>query len=209
MEILEQLGRQPVLPIINHLKPKNTIQTVEALQNGGVKNLEITLRNDFALSVLKSIRIEFPDLMLGAGTILKEQQIDQLQEIGIHFGVSPVWNQNIWEKAVQNNFFLIPSVLTPSELNRAVNCECRLVKVFPIEPIGGYNYLKALIGPFRHVGLKYLPTGGISQDLVTSYLGDPDVFTVGGSWVTPRNLILNSKFSMITKLAKKVVSFAN
>jgi 2-dehydro-3-deoxyphosphogluconate aldolase/(4S)-4-hydroxy-2-oxoglutarate aldolase len=209
MGILESLGNQSVLPILNFQNPKLVLQTVEALLKGGITNLEVTLRSKDALPILKEIRKEFPDILLGAGTILKDEQIDQVQDIGINFGVCPGWDESIWKKSQKNNFFLIPGILTPSELNRVSKFNCPAIKIFPIEPTGGYPYMKALIAPFRNLGIKYLPTGGVTQHLTSTYLNDPDLLTIGGSWVTPEDLVHNLQFSQITKLAKEAVSLGN
>lgn len=209
MGILESLGNQSVLPIINFQNSKLALQTTEALLKGGIKNLEVTLRSKDSLLTLKEIRKEFPKVLLGAGTILKEEQIDQLQDIGINFGVSPGWDESIWEKSQKNNFFLIPGILTPTELNRVSKSNCPAVKIFPVEPVGGYPYMKALIAPFRDLGIKYLPTGGVTQNLTSAYLNDPDLLTIGGSWITPQDLVQNLQFSRITKLAKEAISLGN
>ena len=208
MGVLNQLGKYPVLPILNLSNPKTSLQTAEALAEAGVEIMEMTLRNDEALPSLEAVRKEFPHFILGAGTLLEIEQIERVQDIGIDFGVSPGWDESIWIKAQEENFFLIPGILTPSELNNVSKCSCPLIKIFPIEPAGGYSYLKALLAPFRARGLKYLPTGGITKDLVSSYLADPDVLTVGGSWLTPSHLLKNSQFCEITKLAKEALSFA-
>ena len=208
MGILNQLGKYPVLPILHLSDPKTSLQTAEALAEGGVEILEMTLRSDEALPSLEAVRKEFPHFILGAGTLLEIEQIERVQDIGIDFGVSPGWDESMWIKAQEENFFLIPGILTPSELNNVSKCGCPLIKIFPIEPAGGYSYLKALLAPFRPRGLKYLPTGGITKELVSSYLADPDVLTVGGSWLTPSHLLKNSQFCEITKLAKEALSIA-
>ena len=209
MGILESLGNQSVLPILNFQNSKLVFQTVEALLKGGITNLEVTLRSKDAVPILKEIRKEFPDIILGAGTILKDEQIDQVQDIGINFGVCPGWDESIWKKSQKNNFFLIPGILTPTELNRVSKFNCPAIKIFPIEPTGGYPYMKALIAPFRNLGIKYLPTGGVTRHLTSTYLTDPDLLTIGGSWVTPQELVHNLQFSQITKLAKEAVSLGN
>ena len=109
MGILESLGNQSVLPIINFQNSKLALQTTEALLKGGITNLEVTLRSKDALLTLQEIRKEFPKVLLGAGTILKEEQIDQLQDIGINFGVSPGWDESIWENHRKIISFLFPA----------------------------------------------------------------------------------------------------
>lgn len=208
MNILDRVGKSPVLPILNLVDIHQGLRAAEALANGGIETIEITLRNKTALSVLHEIRKEFPHFTLGAGTILQEEQIKQILDIGVDFGVAPGWNESVWQQAQLNKFMLIPGIITPTELNNAHQKGCTTLKIFPVEPAGGYPYMQALLAPFRNLGIKYIPTGGIKQEVVPSYLADPDVLTVGGSWLTPANLLENSQFAEITKLAMKAVSLA-
>ena len=208
MNILDRVGKSPVLPILNLVDIQQALRAAEALANGGIETIEITLRNKKALTVLQEIRKEFPHFTLGAGTILREEQIKQILDIGVDFGVAPGWNESVWEKAQLNKFMLIPGIITPTELNNAHQKGCTTLKIFPIESVGGYPYMHALLAPFRNLGIKYIPTGGIKEKAVPSYLADPDVLTVGGSWLTPANLLENSQFVEITKLAMKAVSLA-
>jgi len=207
MGIPEKIGKYPVLPILNLTNPENGLRTAEALADGGIEIMEVTLRNEDALPSLKAIRKEFPHFTLGAGTILNVEQLDRVENIGVDFGVSPGWDEALWNKAIEKNFFLIPGILTPSELNRVSQFDCPLIKVFPIQPAGGYPYLHALLAPFRSLGRKYIPTGGITPKLVSRYLSDPDVLLVGGSWITPCQLLQTSQFQKITELAKSALSF--
>ena len=204
MNILDRVGKSPVLPILNLVDIHQGLRAAEALANGGIETIEITLRNKTALTVLHEIRKEFPHFTLGAGTILQKEQIKQI----LDFGVAPGWNESVWQQAQLNKFMLIPGIITPTELNNAHQKGCTSLKIFPVEPAGGYPYMQALLAPFRNLGIKYIPTGGIKQELVPSYLADPDVLTVGGSWLTPANLLENSQFAEITKLAMKAVSLA-
>ena len=206
MGILEQIGKYPVLPILNLTTPENALRTAEALAAGGIEIMEVTLRNDDALPSLEAIRKEFPHFTLGAGTILNAEQLGRVENIGVNFGVSPGWDKALWKKAVKKNFFLIPGILTPSELNSIAKFDCSLIKVFPIQPAGGYPYLNSILAPFRSLGRKYIPTGGITRDLVSHYLSDPDVLSVGGSWITPSQLLETSQFKKITELAKSALS---
>ncbi len=207
MGILNQIGKSPVLPILNLTNSETALRTADALAAGGIEIMEVTLRNNDALPSLEAIRKEFPHFTLGAGTILKTEQLERVQNIGVDFGVSPGWDKKLWKEATERNFFLIPGILTPTELNSVSQFDCPLIKVFPIQPAGGYSYLKALLAPFRPLGRKFIPTGGITTDLVSHYLSDPDVLSVGGSWITPPHLLKNLQFQKITELAKTALSF--
>ena len=209
MRIPDQLGLQPVLPILNQGNPEDALRIAEALLEGGLRAFEITLRNPGALDSLQAVRAEFPDLALGAGTILQREQLEWAKESGLDFGVSPGWSDELWESSRELEFPLFPGVLTPTELTHAISAGCRALKVFPIEPMGGIAYLKSLIAPFRSKDLKYLPTGGIGRDQVEPYLLEEAVLTVGGSWVTPKNLIEKKDFAGVTELAIASLSLGN
>lgn len=209
MTIPNQLGQFPVLPILNEADQKTALRVAEALTKGGIGAFEITLRNPDALGSLQAVRKEFPSLTLGAGTILEKEQISQVRDLGIDFGVCPGWDNELWVHSQELNFPLIPGILTPTELALACQFGCRTLKVFPIEPSGGIAYLKALIAPFRSLGVKYLPTGGIGRGQVAAYLEEDAVMAVGGSWLTPRNLIEKKDFQEITELAIASLSLAN
>jgi 2-dehydro-3-deoxyphosphogluconate aldolase/(4S)-4-hydroxy-2-oxoglutarate aldolase len=207
--IPNQLGQFPVLPILNEADQKTALRVAEALTKGGIGAFEITLRNPDALGSLQAVRKEFPSLTLGAGTILEKEQISQVRDLGIDFGVCPGWDNELWVHSQELNFPLIPGILTPTELALACQFGCRTLKVFPIEPAGGIAYLKSLIAPFHSLGVKYLPTGGIGREQVAAYLKEDSVLAVGGSWLTPRNLIEKKDFQEITELAIASLSLAN
>ena len=209
MEILDRIGRQPVLPILNFADRDSALRIAEALVNGGINAFEITLRSPEAMDALQAVRKAFPDLALGAGTILEKEQLSQVKDCGIDFGVSPGWSDELWERSQELELPFFPGILTPTELTRAVHSGCRALKVFPIEPSGGIAYLKSLIAPFRSLHLNYLPTGGINRAKVEDYLAEESVLTVGGSWLTPRDLIDKKGFGKITELAIASLSLGN
>ena len=208
MDVLDQLGGQPVLPILNLPDGNSALRIAEALVGGGIKAFEITLRNPEALQALQAVRDEFPDLTLGAGTLVDKKQIGRVKDIGIDFGVSPGWSEELWT-CPRKSTSPFSGDLTPTELLSAHQAGCRALKVFPIEPVGGISYLQSLIAPFRPLGIRYLPTGGIGRDKVASYLHDEAVLTVGGSWLTPVNSIENKDFAKITGLAIEAFSLSN
>ena len=209
MEILDRLGSQPVLPILNFADRDSALRVTEALVKGGIRAFEITLRSPEAMDALQTVRKEFPDLALGAGTILEKEQLSQVNDCGIDFVVSPGWSNELWAHSQELELLFFPGILTPSELTHACQSGCRALKVFPIEPAGGISYLKSLIAPFRSLNLNYLPTGGISREQVEDYLAEDSVLTVGGSWLTPRDLIAKKEFDKITELASASLHLSN
>jgi 2-dehydro-3-deoxyphosphogluconate aldolase/(4S)-4-hydroxy-2-oxoglutarate aldolase len=209
VRIIDQLEKHPVLPILNLGDRDSALRVTEALLNGGISSFEITLRSPEAMDTLQTVRKEFPDLTLGAGTILDKEQLSQVKDCGIDFGVSPGWSDELWEHSQELELPFFPGILTPTELTHAHRSGCHALKVFPIEPVGGISYLKSLIAPFRSLGIRYLPTGGLDRSKVAPYLLDDAVVTVGGSWLTPKDLIDKKEFGKITELAIASLSLGN
>lgn len=209
MEPPNWLGNYPVLPIINHTTPYQALHIAEALLQGGVEIMEITLRTEAAKDSLLAIRKEFPNLLLGVGSVMTVEQIQWIHDEGMQFAVSPGWSDKCWQKAVSLNLSFFPGILTPSELMHAIDAGCLCPKIFPIGPAGGVKYLSTLLAPFRKIKLQCIPTGGIAQKMVSEFLLDPQVTMVGGSWLTPKGIIEKKDFSGITELAKSSLMFAN
>ena len=203
------LGKYPVLPIINKVSPDQALAIAEALSEGGVGIMEITLRTDEAKDSLLAVRREFPEFILGAGSILNSDQLEWVSGEGMEFAVAPGWSDKCWQKAVSLKLPFIPGILSPSELLNSIGAGCLLSKIFPIEPVGGLEYLRALLAPFRKLNFQCLPTGGIKEKQVSQYLEDPQVIMVGGSWLTPSDLIEKKDMTEITKLAKSSLFLAN
>jgi 2-dehydro-3-deoxyphosphogluconate aldolase/(4S)-4-hydroxy-2-oxoglutarate aldolase len=203
------LRKYPVLPIINQATPDQALSIAEALLEGGIDVMEVTLRTTQAKEALQVVRRKFPEITLGVGSILSTEQMNWAAAEGMNFGVSPVWNEDLWELSLDLEISFFPGVLTPSELSRAIDAGCLHPKIFPIEPTGGVAYLKSLLAPFSNTNLYCLPTGGIGKEKVTEYLTIPQVSTVGGSWITPQSLISSKDTKGMTELAKSSLLLAN
>ena len=203
------LRKYPVLPIINQATPDQALSIAEALLEGGIDVMEVTLRTAQAKEALQVVRKKFPEITLGVGSILSTEQVNWAAAEGMNFGVSPVWNEDLWALSLDLEISFFPGVLTPSELSRAIDAGCLHPKIFPIEPTGGVAYLKALLAPFGNTNLYCLPTGGIGKEKVTEYLTIPQVSTVGGSWITPQSLISSKDTKGMTELAKSSLLLAN
>ena len=197
------------MPIINQVLPDDSLLVAEALLMGGVEIMEITLRSDKAKESLVAVRKKFPEIVLGAGSVVNPEQLEWIQGEGLDFAVAPGWSDECWQKANTLNLPFIPGILTPSELIKAIDSGCLNPKIFPVEPIGGISYVKSLLAPFRAIGLQCMPTGGIVKEKVSEYLTDPQIAMVGGSWLTPPELIKAKDIPAITKLAKSSLLFAN
>jgi len=180
---------------------EDAVPLARALLAGGVDVMELTLRTPAALDALKAIRAEVPEMVAGVGTILTPDQVTQVVEAGGAFGVSPGLNPRVLTAAWAAGLSFAPGILTPSDIEAALEQGCKILKLFPAEPSGGLTYLKAMAAPYAHLGLKFIPLGGLNAKNMASYLADPNVTALGGSWLAPRELIQAGAWDQITALA--------
>lgn len=173
----------------------------EALLKADLPHIEITLRTDCALEAIRAIRDEFPEMTVGAGTILDPEILSQLQDLGVAFGVSPGLNPAVIEQAKALQFPMIPGVMTPGEVERALSMDLQLLKFFPAQAAGGAPMLKALGGPYAHTGVRFVPTGGINPANAPEYLALPVTAAIGGSWFVDAKLVKARDFARIQQLA--------
>ena len=204
--IVNRIRENRVMPVAVVSKPDDGPRMAEALLEGGMNLLEITLRTEAAREALRETRKRFPDMLLGAGTILDAAVIPQLLEDGIDFGVSPGLDETVLGTCIRSRFPLFPGVLTPTEVSRALSLGCKNLKFFPAEPAGGAAFLKALIAPFKAEGVRFVPTGSITLDKAPAYWALPEVIAVGGSWLVAGKLLEEERFDEITKLAKEALA---
>jgi len=174
--------------------------------------MEITFRTAAAPEAIQRVRQQVPQMAIGAGTLLTPEQVQEAIDFGAQFGVSPGLNEAVLNKAGECDLPFFPGVLTPTEVDRALNLGWKHLKFFPAEPTGGAAMLKALAAPFAHTGVKFVPTGGINSAKLPDYLAIPQVMAVAGSWMGNRKLIQEKAWSKITALtaeALKAVTAAN
>jgi 2-dehydro-3-deoxyphosphogluconate aldolase/(4S)-4-hydroxy-2-oxoglutarate aldolase len=173
----------------------------KALLAGGVDVMELTLRTPAALGALRRIRAEVPEMLAGAGTVLTPAQVEEVKNAGAEFAVSPGVNPRVLQAAKDTGIPFAPGIATPSDVEMALEFDCRLLKFFPAEATGGLAYLKAIAAPYLHLGVKFLPLGGVSEKNMSSYLSDPLIAAIGGSWLAPREAIREKRWESITALA--------
>lgn len=177
----------------------------EALIDGGLPHIEVTLRTPCAMQAMKNIIKAFPEMTVGAGTILDAEMLAELVDMGVKFGVSPGLNPTVIEKAQQLGFQMIPGVITPGEVERALSMGLKLLKFFPAEAAGGAKMLKALAGPYGHTGVKFVPTGGINREKAADYLSTPVTAAIGGSWFVDKQLVNTGNYKEVTRLTKEAL----
>ncbi len=181
----------------------DAVPLARALLAGGVNVMELTLRTPAAIDALKAITAEVPEMVAGVGTVLTPEQAKLAKESGAAFAVAPGFNPRVLAAAREYGISFAPGVLTPTDIELAVEGGCKLLKLFPAEPSGGLKYLKAVAAPYAHLGLKYIPLGGLNSANMGSYIADPLVSALGGSWLAPKDLIKAGKWEEITRLAKE------
>ena len=180
----------------------------EALLAGGLDVMEITFRTPAAADALRRIAAGYPEILLGAGTLLEPGQVLRAREAGAVFGLAPGLNPRILETAAGCGMFFAPGVMTPSEVEQALDLGCNLLKFFPAAAAGGVAMLKAIAGPYAHTGVRFIPTGGIAADNMREYLQLPLVAAVGGSWMVDRALVAAGRWDEITRLTREAVATA-
>ena len=202
---LEKILQRRLLPPVVMSSPGDAVRLANAFLGGGQDVMEITFRDPKAPECVTAIRNVVPEMVIGAGTLLSEESLVQAIEAGAQFGVTPGFNPSVINAAKERDFFLIPGVATPGELEQAIALGARLVKVFPIEPLGGIAYLKALSGPYLQTGVKLIPMGGIKMADVPRYISVPIVGALGGSWMAPQNLIERGDWEAIARTAGELL----
>ncbi len=200
-KIIEVLQISPIIPVVVIENIKDAVPLAQSLVEGGIHIIEVTLRSSCALEAIELIAKNAPKMRVGAGTILNPTQLEQAQNRGAEFLISPGLTIKLLEYAKKKDMPLIPGVSSSSEVMQALELGYNALKFFPAEYCGGVKLLNAFNGPFK--GVKFCPTGGISTDNMHSYLNLENVLCVGGSWLTPKHLIQNKEWDKITEICKR------
>ncbi len=185
---------------------EDAVPVARSLVAGGVTAMELTLRTPVALKALEKVRGEVPEMLAGVGTILTPEQVTLAKNSGAQYGVAPGMNPRVLQAARDAGLSFAPGAVTPSDIEAALEHECRLFKFFPAEPSGGLAYLDSIAAPYLHLGIKFLPLGGLTPANMASYLADPKVAALGGSWLASGALIKAGSWKEITKLAKEAAT---
>ncbi|WQV07590.1 bifunctional 4-hydroxy-2-oxoglutarate aldolase/2-dehydro-3-deoxy-phosphogluconate aldolase [Helicobacter pylori] len=203
-QVLEVLQISPIVPVVVIEDLKDAVPLAQSLVEGGVPIIEVTLRSNCALEAIELIAKNVPKMRVGAGTILNSNQLEQAQNRGAEFLISPGLTPSLLEYAKKKDMPLIPGVSSSSEVMQALELGYSALKFFPAEYCGGAKLLNAFNGPFK--GVKFCPTGGISVDNMHAYLKLENVLCVGGSWLTPKNLVQNKEWDKIVEICKRALA---
>lgn len=194
--IADILENNPIIPVVTPLSVDSTVKVAQALVDGGVNVIEITLRTDCALEAIQAVKDSGINIVLGVGTIINGAMIRQLNDMGVDFGVSPGLTNGILQTAKELNFNLLPGIATPSELIKGMSYGFERFKIFPANAIDSKGLLKAFSATFPDI--RFCPTGGVSLKNKDEFLSLSNVVAVGGSWLVTKDDVVNEDYQNIT-----------
>jgi 2-dehydro-3-deoxyphosphogluconate aldolase / (4S)-4-hydroxy-2-oxoglutarate aldolase len=195
--VLETIGRYGVLPVIAIDAVEAALPLADALLEGGLPLVEITFRTAAAGEVIATLCHRRPELLVGAGTVVTAENLQMAVDCGARFGVAPGLNPQIVEQAQRAGLPFVPGICTPSEIEAALAAGCRTLKFFPAEASGGVAMLQALAAPYQHLGVRFIPTGGVGPGNLAAYLAVKSVAAVGGTWLAKPEDLAAGRWSEI------------
>lgn len=201
--VTEKISTLGVVPVVVLEDAKDAAPLAKALVEGGLPCAEVTFRTDAAEESIKIMTSEYPDMFVGAGTVLTIEQVDCAVAAGAKFIVSPGFDPEIVDYCLSKEIPVFPGCITPSEVAQAVKRGLKVVKFFPAEQFGGVATIKAMAAPY--VGLKFMPTGGVSAKNLESYLSCDKIVACGGSWMVKGDLVKAGKFDEIKAMTEEAV----
>ena len=193
-----------IVPVVVLDDAKDAVPLAKALTEGGLPCAEVTFRTAAAADVIRNMVDAYPDILVGAGTVLTTEQVDRAVEAGAKFIVSPGLNPEVVKYCLDRDIPVTPGTQTPSEMEQAMALGLDFVKFFPAEPAGGLKMIKAVAAPY--VNLTFMPTGGINAGNVRDYLAYDRIVACGGSWMVPKKLVNEGKFDEITTLVAEAAA---
>lgn len=204
-DTLKRIAEYGVVPVIALESAGQAGPLAEALQAGGLPVAEITFRTSAAADAMRAIARDYPDVLLGAGTVLSPENLERAVDAGARFGVAPGFNPAVVRKAAEFDLPFVPGVATPTDIEAALTARCRVLKFFPAGALGGPGMLQALAGPYKHTGVRFVPTGGVKPDNLADYLALEIVTACGGMWLAKSDTLAAGDWAGITARCKEAV----
>lgn len=204
--IEERFAELKVVPVVVLNDVKDAAPLAKALVEGGLPCAEVTFRTEAAAESLRIMAEAYPDMLVGAGTVLTTEQVDRAVEAGAKFIVSPGFDPEIVDYCIEKNIPVFPGCATPSEVAQAVKRGLKVVKFFPAEQAGGLAMIKAMAAPYNM--LKFMPTGGINTKNLKDYLACDKILCCGGSWMVKGDMVEAGEFDKIQKLTEEARALA-
>lgn len=202
-EILERISKIGIVPVVKIDRAQDALPLAKALCAGGLPCAEITFRTEAAAEAIRIMTENFPNMCVGAGTVLHAGQVDAAAEAGAKFIVSPGFNAKTVQYCIDKKIPVTPGISSPGEIEQAIELGLDVVKFFPAEQSGGLAKIKAMAAPYT--GMKFMPTGGINEKNLVSYLDFDKVIACGGSWMVPGDLIKEGAWEKIEQLTREAV----
>ncbi len=207
MDIIERIKQIGIIPVVSISSLEYALPLAEALLAGGLPCAEITFRTAAAAEAITQIKQRFPEILLGAGTVLSPAQAQIALDAGAEFLVSPGTNPAVVDFCIANNLTIFPGICTPTEIEMNLAKGLSVMKFFPAEPAGGVKFLQAICAPYKDV--RFIPTGGIDTKTIGDYLALPQVVACGGSWMVKPELMKDNNFAEIKRLSAEAVKLIN
>jgi len=202
-EVLKKIQEIGILPVVVLEDAKDAKPLANALCEGGLPLAEVTFRTSAAKESIEIMSSQFPDMLVGAGTVLSVEQVNEAIKAGAKFIVSPGFDDEVVNYCLENNIPVTPGTCTPSDVQKCYKLGLEVVKFFPAEPSGGLNMIKAIAAPYTTI--KFIPTGGIDLNNMSNYLSYEKIFAIGGSWMVKGSLVKNGEFDKIKQMTKEAV----
>lgn len=201
--VLEQMGKIGIIPVVVLNDAKDAAPLAKALCEGGLPCAEVTFRTDAAEESIRIMAEQFPEMLVGAGTVLTTEQVDRAVAAGAKFIVSPGLNPKVVKYCVDKGIPVTPGTCNPSDVEQAIELGLDVVKFFPAEAAGGLKMIKAMAAPY--VGMKFMPTGGINAGNVRDYLAYDRILACGGSWMVSGKMVEAGEFDKIKEMTAEAV----
>lgn len=203
-DLLNKVQEMGVVPVVVLNDAKDAAPLAKALCEGGLPCAEVTFRTEAAEESIRIMATEFPEMLIGAGTVLTTEQVDRAVGAGAKFIVSPGFDPEIVDYCLSKDILVLPGCITPSEVAQAVKRGLKVVKFFPAEQFGGVATIKALAAPYT--SMKFMPTGGISAKNLADYLGFKKIVACGGSWMVKGDMVAAGEFDKIKEMTAEAVA---
>ena len=207
--IYEKLAACRVIPVVAIDSVDSAVGLADALIAGGLPVAEITFRTAAAADVIALLSRERPQLLVGAGTVLTPENARKAKACGAAFAVAPGFNPNVVRAAQECGLPFAPGVMTPTDLEGALELGVRVMKFFPAGAAGGLKMLKSIAAPYAHLGIRFIPTGGVSTDNLQTYLAEPMVLAAGGTWLAKKDAIAAGDWATITTACAEACRLAH
>ena len=202
-QILEEISNIGVVPVVAIDHKDDAAPLADALTKGGLPCAEVTFRTPAAEESIRIMAEQFPDMLLGAGTVLTTEQADRAIAAGAKFIVSPGFNPKVVSHCIEKNIPITPGISSPSDMEQAIEMGLDAVKFFPAVPSGGLSMIKALAAPYHT--MRFMPTGGVTPQNLTEFLDYPKILACGGTWMVKPELLATGNFEEITRLTRQTV----